>query len=485
MCTYQRGQKFHYRFRLNKVEYHGVCPENKVPVIPPGAGSREIRDIKKTADAYEAEYRKKLIQDAERLRSEEENIRRQKTIVALVENYKYELTGGSPIQLEEACSLAGRKPSKRIPAAGWEQRKVTYWRDFTAFMADRFPEIKVLSDVRRAHCEEYVKHLMDHGRFIKEVTFRSGCGSRESVYTRDYAISGKTIGEIAGVCKGVFNKLFEDAGLVKNPWDMVVLPDKDSVDRDIFSPDELYKIREGISGEEKRMQAVCALGQKKGDNYDNWAEAAKFCRPLFLVAAVTGLTEGDICTLEWSEIDREKDVIYRTRRKTKVDMVIPILPNFKAYLLSLPRSGKYVFPEYAEMYLGNASGVSYRIKKFLEGLGIKTTKEIPGRIAVSVKDLHSMRHVFCYYAKRAGISPTIIQQIAGHKILRMTEHYMDHDSIQDMKEAIEKLPSFLILNGEQASPSTARQRLAELAYSLPLETVEALLARYAPNQLSA
>lgn len=104
-------------------------------------------------------------------------------------------------------------------------------------------------------------------------------------------------------------------------------------------------------------------------------ELSIFCRPLFLVAAVTGLTEGDICTLKWSEISWATRMIFRKRRKTQADLAIPILSTLEHYLRSLPRESEYVFPLHAEMYLKDASLISYRIKRFLEGLNIKTVKE--------------------------------------------------------------------------------------------------------------
>lgn len=166
----------------------------------------------------------------------------------------------------------------------------------------------------------------------------------------------------------IFTKLSEDAGIVMNPWANVITPKWKQTDREIFSKPELALIKRAIFRDD---------------------ELSEFCRPLFLVAAVTDLTEGDICTLKWDEISWATRMIFRKRRKTGVDMAIPILSALENYLKTLPRYGEYVFPVHAEMYLHDASLVSYRIKRFLEGLGIKTTKKPEGRRAISVKDLHS------------------------------------------------------------------------------------------------
>ena len=116
-------------------------------------------------------------------------------------------------------------------------------------------------------------------------------------------------------------------------------------------------------------------------------------------------------------------MIFRKRRKTQADLAIPILSTLEHYLRSLPRESEYVFPLHAEMYLKDASLISYRIKRFLEGLNIRTVKEFENRKAISIKDLHSMRHVFCYYAGQVGISLAVVQSIVGHMTQEMTKHY--------------------------------------------------------------
>ena len=128
----------------------------------------------------------------------------------------------------------------------------------------------------------------------------------------------------------------------------------------------------------------------------------------FTIAIATTLREGDICTLKWSEIDFKLDLIVKRMRKTDNMVEIPIMPPLRFFLLLLQSDvveSEYVLPQHAEMYLNNSSGVSYRIKQFLENkCHIATTKKLEGRsCAVSVKDLHSCRHTFCYYAGLYGM----------------------------------------------------------------------------------
>ena len=453
MSIILRGNKFHYRFRLNGEDFSGPCPGCEVEK---GLNGRALEAVRARALREEAKARACVTQKIEERKKIEEEVRRNKSVRALVENYKYELTGGSPITLSEAFPLAAAKPSKRESRSSYAALRETYWEDFAAFMRSEFQEVQNLASVRRAHCEAYVSYLVAHGRFIKKIQYQTQ-GKRDKLrdisYEKDYGLSPKTIKEIVGVCRWVFSRLEEDAGLFHNPWDRVVLPLRKPVAREVFSPHELRLIWNGIQND-------------------------PFCYPLFVVAANSGMTEGDICTLKWGDIDWASGCIRRLRRKTGTEIKLPLLPELAEYLGAQPRRGEFIFPAHAEMYLRQPTCVSERVKKFLNGLGIVTTVSVPGRRAVSVKDLHSMRHVFCYRAKRAGIPESVIKRFVGHAVLAMTEHYADHDTDEELRAEIKKLrPLFVGDAGAGEPESFSRRKLAELAYSLPLKTVEELIAR--------
>ena len=303
-----RGQKFHYRFRIDGVDYSGPCPMDTVPAM---ADARTIEAYRRKALEAEKVVKDRILQEQRELQEEERRIRQNKSVVALIENYKFELTGGTRIALKDAFPLAAAKPAKRQAKPAWAALRESYWNDFTAFMEARYPDITDLSAVRRCHAESYVAFLVAEGRFVKEVSYNIETGkkrkkTKEVSYQRNYLLSPKTIREITGACRWVFGKLKEDAGIVNAPWEQVVLPAKDPVDREIFTHDELNLIWEGI-------------------------QSNPFCYPLFLVAANSGMTEGDICTLEWSEVDWAANCIRRDRRKTGADIVLPLLPQLAEY----------------------------------------------------------------------------------------------------------------------------------------------------------
>lgn len=117
-----RGTKFHYRFRLHGQEYSGPCPGITVPQT---AKAGEISVLRRRAVSYEAGVRLQAEKElAEKARQDEE-IRRNRTVRALVENYRYELTGGRPVPVAQAYEIAVAKPSRRQAISRFAELKFT------------------------------------------------------------------------------------------------------------------------------------------------------------------------------------------------------------------------------------------------------------------------------------------------------------------------------------------------------------------------
>ena len=84
------GSNFYCRFKLNNKSYERVCK-----------GCKTLKE----AEAFEAAERLRLGKEVAALKEEERRIRQNKTVVALIENYKQELTGAKPIPLAEAYGV--------------------------------------------------------------------------------------------------------------------------------------------------------------------------------------------------------------------------------------------------------------------------------------------------------------------------------------------------------------------------------------------
>lgn len=386
-----RGAKYHYRFMKAGKLYSGVC---------------EGCTTKRDAEAYE-----------KRVKNVVDKASEQRDVKQLVETFRDELSGGRQILLDDAFELAMKKPRTRKTSEKTLAQKREIFRDFTEFMHATYPDVQDLQSVLPAHAEAYISEFRTHGRFIKTVTYRRNGREVETKSTTADIPSPKTANIYLEACAEVFRLLSRDAGLVANPFDIPKLK-KEAETREAFTMEELRRI------------------------YDNLDD---FTRPLFTLAITTALREGDICTLRWSDIDEKEHLIRRVMNKTGNLVEIPITQRLLDYLEDqrTDEESEYVFPELAKMYQENPTGVSYRVKQFLERIGIETTRVPKGRSrAVSVKDLHSCRHTFCYYAGMQGIPLAVVQSIVGHMTPEMTRHYSAHATRTDKRKNMEHMEGF-------------------------------------------
>ena len=423
----RQGGTWYYQFIKDGTMYTGRCEGAKT---------------KREAEVYEKKF-----MDTVKRASE------QKTVKALVDNFRDVLTGGKKISLNEAFELAEQKPRSRMPAEKYAALKRTVWADFLAFMHGEHPDVENLIDVTEAHAQAYIALLQKSGRYEKTISYSRGDGKKARTITTqkaEGALSARTVRLYQTVCAEVFTLLARDAGLQDNPFTGIRRAKSDAKTREAFTQEELNLIYDNLDG---------------------------FTRPLFMMAVWTGLREGDICTLKWSDIDLERRLITRETRKTGAVVQIPISNQLYDMLVATPRTkSEYVFPKHAEMYLANPSGVSYRVKQFLEGLGIQTTRKPEGRTqAISTKDLHSCRHTFCYYAGIAGIPLAVVQSIVGHMSPAMTAHYSAHASIEDKRRGMERLSFFTQDALPAAVVEPERAELHGLIDTLPIEKVRTLL----------
>lgn len=411
--TAGQTEEFHYRFMMSGKRYSGVC----------------INCINKDdAVKYEISIKEKVSE-----------LSRQKSVKALVENFKVELSGGDRMEISAVWEIFLKKPSRRTPSANYMQKKKTRWITFVEFMEKSYPDVKCLHEVTKNHAENYVLFLRSMQNAPSTANAYQKCASE------------------------IFSKML--ASGVENPFAAIPLLVEDNETREPFTHEELEQIL---------------------------SLAPPFIRAIFVVGFFTALREGDIATLLWSEILWEQGIIRRKLLKTGAIVEIPIMPPLANFLQQqIGVSDKYVLPEHAEMYLTNPWGIPYRVKKFLENtLHIKTTKKIPGRKReLSIKDVHSLRHTFCYFAGVAGIPLVVVQSIVGHMTPEMTAHYTAHADMQTKKEKLAALPFFKEMTKSverKVLIEQTRERLVECikkADSATLQKVAALLLPPKPKRL--
>jgi integrase len=423
---------YHYRFMHNGKIYRGVC-----------------NDCTKKKDALEFE---------KTIKNKVNQFSQQKTVKALFDNFRKEITRSQDIFLSGAFELFLKKPRKSHLSEKQKKQKESYWRDFVEFMTSSYPDVKKMSDVLDKHAEEYIQNLRENGRFNKQVAFKSG--NKTISYQGRKKLSNRTCNVFHITMREIFDKLGNDAGIIKNPFEKIPRLDDASENREAFTEKELKLIAE---------------------------KADDFVKPIFAIGIYTALREGDICTLKWDEVDLDTNLLIRKMSKTNRTVKIPILDDFRNFLIEQKeKSGgsEYVIPEHAEMYQKNPGGISWRFKNFLESNGIKTTKKLPGRSrSVSIKDVHSLRHTFCYYAGISNIPLLIVKDIVGHMSEEMTELYQRHADNKVKMEKLQQMPDFMriykatqqVISPDALPTEPERAQLHQLVDEIPLDVVKELL----------
>lgn len=391
---------FHYRFYHSGKTYSGVC---------------EGCLKKSEALDYEKAEREKIITGTAAIRNKKQTRRKAEKIVSSI----IVTEPVNDIPLGQAFAESLKKPKKRKATGDFLHAKESYWRDFVAFMADKFSGVETIRDVERKHADAYISYIREHGRFQKIIEWNGGRS-----YKRKGNYSNKTCNVIHDSLKEVFKLLMDEADQAENPFAKIEKLDNESTTREPFTEDELKNI---------------------------FKNTDSFLYPIFAIGISTALREGDICTLRWKEIDFQTNIIQRRALKTRKIVEIPIMAPLRNFLLELKTKSdgdEYVLPEHAFMYMNNRTGISARVKKFLEALNITTTKKVPGRTRkVSVKDVHSLRHSFCFYAGLYGIPLLVVKSIVGHMTDEMTAHYQRHADNKTKREQMLQMPDLMNLSG--------------------------------------
>ena len=144
MSIKQVRERFYYEFMYRGTRYRGPCTDTN------GNPANTLEQ----AAACENRIKKEL-----------GNIRSNRSLKAMIENYREELTGGRKIPLSQAFELSVIKPRKRAPGERRQALKQMHWQDFIEYMAHNFPAVDHLAAVTKTHAENYTYSLLHYGKF--------------------------------------------------------------------------------------------------------------------------------------------------------------------------------------------------------------------------------------------------------------------------------------------------------------------------------
>jgi len=148
-------------------------------------------------------------------------------------------------------------------------------------------------------------------------------------------------------------------------------------------------------------------------------------RPIVVTALNTGMRRSELFNLKWSDVDFINRKITVLNSKNNESRIIPINQTLyeELFALSQVARGDYVFTRKHGRPLKDVKrGFSSALKR----AGIKNFR------------FHDLRHTFASHLVMQGVDLRTVQQIMGHKDIKMTMRY-SHLSPDYIQKAVEKL----------------------------------------------
>lgn len=158
-------------------------------------------------------------------------------------------------------------------------------------------------------------------------------------------------------------------------------------------------------------------------------------KPIVITALNTGMRRTEILSLKWSDIDLDQRKIVLRKTKNNEVRVIPTNKTLFRELTQLysSRKGDYVFTSSkGKPFIEIKNGFIAAIKK----------------ANISDFRFHDLRHTFGSHLVMQGVNIRTVQQLLGHKDIKMTMRY-SHLSPEYVHEAIERLDNSWTPYGHQ------------------------------------
>ena len=203
----------------------------------------------------------------------------------------------------------------------------------------------------------------------------------------------------------------------KNPVPAVKLPKNVSMEREIFSADEIQKL----------VQAAPNL---------DW-------QTLILIAFYSGARLGDCVGMRWDNVDTEKGFLVYCQKKTGKKIAAPLHIHLIRHLAHVSETNAegFLCPSIARKTPGGKHGLSESFKRIVKraGLDLMTVPGM-GKRNFSRRTFHSIRHTFNSNLANNDVHADVRMSLTGHTTRETNEKYT-HRNMELLKRAIDTLPS--------------------------------------------
>ena len=295
---------------------------------------------------------------------------------------------------------------KEYTVYGYEQR-------FRLYILPAFGKMK-LSEISTVACQQFLVDLLNNGRIR----------SRE---TRGASLSYYTVKGIQRTLNVCLEKAVDEGLIIKNPCSKVKMPAAEKPEMKTLKKEEL-----GAFLEETKQ---CG------------------CYEFYYLELTTGMRLGEICALEWSDLDVENKTISvnKSVRKIKGELIITT-PKTKSstrtiqindelvdLLLTMKDrqiKSKYIFPSPETGDVRDTSAVTRKLHRIQERAGLPKIR------------FHDLRHTFVTLTLEAGVDVKTVSHMLGHTDAGFTMNTYMHVTDDMQKNAADKMKNLIENSGK-------------------------------------
>ncbi|MFA5459797.1 MAG: tyrosine-type recombinase/integrase [Candidatus Paceibacterota bacterium] len=228
-------------------------------------------------------------------------------------------------------------------------------------------------------------------------------------------VTPATVNRELSCLRHLFNKAIEWGYLTKNPLQRVKLLKEPPGRIRYLKTEEIERLLKTI------------------DSFPQYTKS--YLKPIVVIALNTGLRKGEILRLRWKDVDFIKKRITVNVTKTNEIRTVPM--------------NELLYQELKKMTSNQENEYMFCNKKGKPFENVRKSFDRALKIA-GIDDFrfHDLRHTFASYLVMSGCDIRTVQQLMGHKDIKMTMRY-SHLSKSHLQEAVERLDNLWTLYGHQ------------------------------------
>ena len=325
---------------------------------------------------------------------------------------------------------------------------------------DRWLEERVAPSVRESTLESYRYHIQHHikprlgSKPIGKITvddvqklYREiqNCGRIQEDSVWGHALSGSTVRRLHGVFHLAMDAAVRAHLIPKNPTEGITLPKKETVPKQVLNDAQLERF------------------MKEVQNDPIWHD-------FFYTELTTGLRQGEICSLMWSDFDEAHGTLSVRRTlhiqkggrlvtgetKTGTGKRTITLPPSTAGLLAQRKKSSYsqwIFPNPLRPEQPASPNAAYNhLKTLLKKAGLPSIR------------FHDLRHTFATHALASGVDAKTLSGILGHTQASFTLDTYTHVTGDMQRQAAQVMDAFMTdIFGKELAPWQREENQAAAA----------------------